>query len=82
MLILAKKKATPSGFGERLKAVRESRDLTQAELCERMGMNQSVLSRYERGDRLPAWNVIEAFCEALGCEPNDFWEARPGVLGE
>lgn len=36
--------------GERLAAVRKARNVTQVQLAERLGITQSMLSKYERGD--------------------------------
>jgi transcriptional regulator with XRE-family HTH domain len=36
--------------GSRLAAVRKARNVTQVQLAERLGITQSMLSKYERGD--------------------------------
>ena len=36
--------------GSRLAAVRKARNVTQLQLAERLGITQSMLSKYERGD--------------------------------
>lgn len=40
-----------SKFGERLKQLRTERGLTQIELSEKVNINYSTLSDYERGER-------------------------------
>jgi transcriptional regulator with XRE-family HTH domain len=42
-------------IGGRIKDIRNARGMTQQALAERLGMKQSILSRYERGQmRLPS----------------------------
>lgn len=40
-----------SNIGERLKEIRESKGISQAELARRIGMSRAAISRYESGDR-------------------------------
>ena len=63
------KKASALGFGRRLRELRESLDITQAELAEAAQMDQSLLSKYEREDVSPSWLQIERLLEALGQSP-------------
>ena len=47
-------------FFQRLKDLREDRDLTQQEVAEYLNMHRSVYRRYESGEReIPAWAVIK-----------------------
>jgi transcriptional regulator with XRE-family HTH domain len=39
-----------AAIGNRLREIRKSRGITQVELAEQLGVNQSVLSECERGD--------------------------------
>jgi SOS-response transcriptional repressor LexA len=57
------------GFGRRLRELRESLDVTQAELADAARMDQSLLSKYEREDVSPSWLQIERLLEALGQSP-------------
>jgi SOS-response transcriptional repressor LexA len=63
------KKASVLGFGRRLRELRESLDVTQAELSDAAQMDQSLLSKYEREDVSPSWLQIERLLEALGQSP-------------
>jgi SOS-response transcriptional repressor LexA len=63
------KKASALGFGRRLRDLRESLDVTQAELADAAQMDQSLLSKYEREDVSPSWLQIERLLEALGQSP-------------
>ena len=47
-------------FFQRLKDLREDRDLTQREVAEYLNMHRSVYRRYESGEReIPVWAVIK-----------------------
>lgn len=46
------------GFGNRLKKLRLDKDMTQAQLSERLGMTKSVISAYETDLRLPSYDVL------------------------
>ena len=63
------RKASALGFGRRLRDLRESLDVTQAELADAARMDQSLLSKYEREDVSPSWLQIERLLEALGQSP-------------
>ena len=63
------RKASAMGFGRRLRELRESLDVTQAELADAAQMDQSLLSKYEREDVSPSWLQIERLLEALGQAP-------------
>jgi len=50
-----------------LKQLRESRDLTQAELAEKAQMRQSYLAMLESGDRAnPSLDLLQRLAKALG----------------
>jgi transcriptional regulator with XRE-family HTH domain len=52
-------------IGSRLKEIRDSRGITQKALAVKLGMDQSVLSRYERGEmRLPS-SLLAKLAKAL-----------------
>lgn len=51
-------------FGERLKALRKARNMTQDELCAKLGVVRKTLSDYENGRRYPkSVEVISKLCE-------------------
>ena len=45
-------------FGDKLKELRKSHNLTQRELAERLNVAKSVVSYYESGDRFPSYDVL------------------------
>ena len=63
------------GIGERLKAARKERDITQAELGKAIGVVQSVVSELEAG-KLKSWATHrDAICRALG-KPLTYFEPQ------
>jgi DNA-binding XRE family transcriptional regulator len=53
-------------FGERLRALRSERGLTQEDLAERSGIHRVTIARLESGERLPRYPTIEALARGLG----------------
>jgi SOS-response transcriptional repressor LexA len=49
--------------------LRESLEITQGDLADAAGMDQSLLSKYEREDVSPSWLQIERLLEAMGQSP-------------
>jgi transcriptional regulator with XRE-family HTH domain len=56
----------PSGFGGRLKDLREQAGMSQARLAERAGCHPLTVSKIERGLHEPAWPLVQALARALG----------------
>jgi transcriptional regulator with XRE-family HTH domain len=56
----------PVDVASRLRQLRRRSGLTQAELAERTGISQSVLSLYERGHRRPSAEVFLHLVDSLG----------------
>jgi transcriptional regulator with XRE-family HTH domain len=56
-------------FGKHLKRLRESKDLTQEELCYRSGLQLSHLGRIERGERTLTIPTLYLLATALDEEP-------------
>ena len=50
-------------FGDRLRALRHEKSLTQAELSKIIGVSKSSINMYERGDREPGFEKLEAFAD-------------------
>lgn len=53
-------------FLEQLKRAREEKELTQAEVAQRLGQTQSFISKVERGERRIDIVELRAFCESIG----------------
>jgi transcriptional regulator with XRE-family HTH domain len=45
---------------------RKALGLTQVQLAKRVGLQQSEVSRLERGEANPTWSTLQAVLEALG----------------
>lgn len=61
-----------TGFGERLKELREAAGLSQAQLAERAEMNVFGVAKLEQGQREPSWATVQALAAALGVECTAF----------
>ena len=55
-----------------LRAIRRERGVTQVQLAERVGLPQSVISRYEIGERIVSFQEVMAVCQALGVSMQTF----------
>lgn len=62
-------------FGERIRALRQERGLSQERLAELAGMHRTYLSSLERGERNVGLDNIYAIAEALGVPPADLFES-------
>lgn len=71
-------------FGERLKLLRKERSLTQTDLANVIGLTQSAIYNYEKGNRKIPMSVLKKFAnyfemsitELIGLNietPNDDW---------
>lgn len=61
---------------------RKYRGLTLVQLAERVGVSQPTVSRIERGEQPYSQPILEAFADALGCEPSDLIGRLPGAPSE
>lgn len=53
-------------FSENLKKIREENGVSQAELAEKVGVNQSLVARCEKGSRIPNIVLGVELATALG----------------
>ena len=58
-------------FGERLREMRQKRQLTQVELSAIVRIPQARISELERGTRTPNLETILRLAVALECKPTD-----------
>ena len=61
--------------GKRMRQIRESKNLTQTDVAEAVGVNQKTVSRWERRGNVPK-DQIGAIADALGVEVSEFEEIR------
>ena len=52
-------------IGERLKAIREQKDLSQGDIEKRTGLLRCYISRVENGHTVPAIETIEKLARAM-----------------
>ncbi len=53
-------------FGQRLKALRKEKGLTQIQLARRVGVTKSVVSAYETSSRYPSYDILINFASIFG----------------
>ncbi len=56
--------------GNALAEARSARGLTQSQLAEKSGIDQSDISKIERGQANPSVSTLQRLAEALGCKIN------------
>lgn len=55
-----------SDFGETLKRLRKSRELSQKELGSKVGLSKAVISKYETGMGYPSFDVLVRIARYFG----------------
>ena len=73
-------------FCEKLKLLREEREMSLAEFANLLGTSKQVLSRYERGENTPKITTVAHYAEVLGVSlqylVNDDCTDRNGTLDD
>src|SRR4051812_43828523 len=64
-----------TGFGERLRQLREAAGMSQQELADLAGCNKFTVAKMEAGRQEPAWPLVLALCKSLGVSVSTFEEA-------
>jgi transcriptional regulator with XRE-family HTH domain len=59
----------PAPVGERIRAAREAKGWSQAELAAGLGVTVTTISRWERGTAVPQRSVLRTLSRALDCSP-------------
>ena len=54
-------------IGQNIKSKREAMRLTQAELAEKVSVNQSLICQFERGTKVPTLPLGKEIADALEC---------------
>ena len=55
-------------FGEKLRRLRKQKNLTQKQLASLIGVQNSIISFYELGDRIPSPEIIIKLASVLSFE--------------
>ena len=62
-------------IGERIKKIREFRDITQKDLAEAIGVSRQTMNAIEKGDYYPSVKLCIDICKVLGKSLDElFWE--------
>lgn len=68
-------------FGERLSAAREKREMNQAELAKRAGLQPAAIGHFERGRRKPSFANVRALAKALNVSSDYLLGRTPSMEG-
>jgi transcriptional regulator with XRE-family HTH domain len=66
-------------FGNRLKAIRLDRGLTQEQFAELVGISVDFLSLIERGINAPSFEVLEQMADRLDLKVRELFDFRKAV---
>ena len=58
-------------FGENLKKLRKTKNISQEELAEKVGVSRQSVSKWETGESYPEMNNILELCKIFHCKIND-----------
>lgn len=58
-------------FGENLKNIRKSKNISQEYLAEKLEVSRQSVSKWETGENFPSMNNIMCLCEIFKCKIND-----------
>lgn len=63
-----------NGLGANLKLIRKTRDITQEELSEIIGIHPRQLSKIETGEHFPSCKTLEKLCAILEVTPKELFD--------
>ena len=58
-------------FGDNLKQIRKSKNISQEELAERLGVSRQSVSKWETGENYPSMFNIMCLCDIFKCKINN-----------
>lgn len=58
-------------FSKKIRAIRDKKKMTQAEVALKAGITVNYYSRVERGEENPTYDTIMALAKALGVKSSD-----------
>ena len=58
-------------FGDRLREIREDKEISQKELAERLSVSKSIISKWENGKVYPQVRWIYVIADELEVNPRD-----------
>lgn len=81
--MVALKTAAPRWPGaQRLRAAREKKGWTEADLARAAGLDVRAIKEYEKGTRAPSAPTLLALAGALGVSPDRLWPTAATYLGD
>jgi transcriptional regulator with XRE-family HTH domain len=72
----------PPTVGDMLRALRLRQGWTQAQLAHRLGVNDSSIARWERSERFPSTEQMQALCYALEAQEEEIVALTTGAFSE
>ena len=63
-------------FGRRLKEIRKENGLSQAELAERLSVDEKYISRLETGSSTPSFSMLNKLSKALNTEVENLFKFK------
>lgn len=67
-------------FGQKIRAARLSRSMSQARLADEIGVSPSTIAMYETGQRFPVLDNLDALADALNLPISYFIEDVPARI--
>ena len=58
-------------FGNNIQNLRKSKNLSQEELAEKVGVSRQSISKWECDESYPAWSNIPTLCSIFHCNIDD-----------
>lgn len=69
-------------LSEKIRVLRESAGMTQAELAEQVGVSEKVVSKWECGETKPSVEVLPALADVFGINIDDLFDHRHDLRGD
>lgn len=66
-------------FQDNLKAIRNSRGISQTELAKMLNVGRSTIAMYETGDREPNFETLQKLSQIFGCSVDYLLTGKPGL---
>jgi transcriptional regulator with XRE-family HTH domain len=67
---------------EKIRALRENAELTQAELAERVGVSEKIVSKWECGETKPSAEILPALADAFDISIDALFDHRHDLRGD
>ena len=64
-------------IGDRIRALRKEKGLTQKELAQKLGVSASMIGQYETSVRKPKFETVEKIADALGVNTMEIVDMSP-----